>query len=116
MAFSTPIAFIVFNRPRHTRKTFESIRRQKPTQLFIISDGPRTGHPTDQANCQEVREIVSQIDWPCAVKHNYADENLGCKQRVISGLDWVFENVDRAIILEDDCLPNDDFYLFCETL
>ena len=116
MALSTPIAFIVFNRPRHTRKTFESIRSQKPTQLFIISDGPRAGHPTDQANCKEVREIVAKIDWPCTVHHNYADENLGCKHRVISGLDWVFENVDRAIILEDDCLPNDDFYRFCEIL
>mgnify|MGYP006267408387 FL=1 len=116
MAFNTPIAFIVFNRPRHTRKTFESIRRQKPTQLFIISDGPRSGHPTDEANCKEVREIVSAIDWPCNVHHNFSDRNLGCKQRVISGLDWVFEQVDRAIIIEDDCLPNDDFYRFCETL
>lgn len=116
MALSTPIAFIAFNRPRHTRKTFDSIRAQQPSELFLICDGPRIGHPTDAANCAQVREIVSQVDWPCTVHRNFSQVNLGCKARVISGLDWVFEQVDRAIILEDDCLPNDDFYAFCQEL
>ena len=116
MALSTPIAFIAFNRPRHTRKTFESIRAQQPTELFLISDGPRPGHPTDTNNCRQVREILAQVDWPCTVHRNYSEVNMGCKGRVISGLDWVFEHVDRAIILEDDCLPNDDFYPFCQEL
>jgi hypothetical protein len=44
---------------------------------------------------------------------NFADDNLGCKRRVSSGLDWVFEQVEEAIILEDDCLPHPDFFPFC---
>ena len=43
-------------------------------------------------------------------------ENLGCKARVSSGLDWVFEQVPEAIILEDDCLPHPTFFRFCEEL
>jgi len=113
---STPIAYIIFNRPRHTRETFAAIRAQRPAQLFIIADGPRSGHPTDTLFCLEAREIVEAIDWPCDVHRNYADENLGCKHRVISGLDWVFSQVERAIILEDDCLPHPDFYGFCDSL
>jgi len=110
------IAYIVFNRPRHTRETFQAIRAARPARLFVSADGPRLDHPTDSARCKEVREIVQQIDWPCEVHRNYADQNLGLKRRVSSGLDWVFSQVESAIILEDDCLPHPDFFTFCQDL
>lgn len=113
---SAPIAYIVFNRPRHTRETFAAIRAQRPSQLFLIADGPRPGNSTDIERCREVREIVDQIDWPCKVHRNYADVNLGLKRRVSSGLNWVFAQVECAIVLEDDCLPHPDFFGFCNTL
>ncbi|KGE03821.1 glycosyltransferase family 2 protein [Pseudohaliea rubra] len=112
----TPIAYIVFNRPQHTEQTFQVLREQRPSQLFIIADGPRPGHPTDAERCAAVRAIVEQVDWPCEVQRNYAESNLGLKQRVSSGLDWVFEQVERAIVLEDDCVAHVDFFRFCETL
>ncbi len=112
----TPIAYIIFNRPQHTTQTFAAIRAQKPSQLFIIADGPRPDHPTDADRCKAVRAIVEQIDWPCEVHRNYADANLGLKRRVSSGLDWVFSQVERAIVLEDDCLPHPDFFRFCDEL
>ena len=56
------------------------------------------------------------MDWPCDVRHNWADTNMGCKSRVSSGIDWVFESVETAIILEDDCLPHPDFFRFCNEL
>jgi hypothetical protein len=113
---TTPIAYIIFNRPSHTRETFAAIRSRRPARLFIIADGPRAKHPTDIERCREVREIVKEIDWPCEVSRNYADQNLGLKHRVSSGITWVFEQVERAIILEDDCLPHPDFFHFCEVL
>jgi hypothetical protein len=112
----TPVAYIVFNRPSQTRATFASIRAQQPRKLLLIADGPRLGHPTDAERCKEVREIIAKIDWPCEVYRNFSDTNLGCKLRVVTGLDWVFHQVDQAIILEDDCLPHPDFYNFCEIL
>lgn len=107
---------ILFNRPEFTRATFAQIREQRPLHLFIIADGPRQGHSTDQDRCAEAREVVGQVDWPCNVHRNYAEQNLGSKQRVSSGLDWVFSHVDRAIVLEDDCVPHPDFFHFCEQL
>jgi hypothetical protein len=41
---------------------------------------------------------------------------MGLKARISSGLDWVFEQVGQAIILEDDCLPHATFFRFCEEL
>ena len=113
---NTPVAFIVFNRPRYTREAFASIRAAQPRELFLIADGPRTSHPSDRPLCDEVRGIVEQVDWPCTVHKIYAAENLGLKKRVTTGLNAVFDQVERAIILEDDCLTHPDFFIFCESL
>jgi len=56
------------------------------------------------------------MDWDCEVIKNYSDINLGCAKRVSSGIDWVFNHVEEAIILEDDCLPHPTFFPFCEEL
>jgi hypothetical protein len=111
-----PVAYIVFNRPRHTRETFAAIRNYRPSQLFIIADAPRRGHPGDIERCREVKSIVSAIDWPCEVFRNFSESNLGAGARVSSGLDWVFSKVDRAIVLEDDCLASPEFFTLCEAL
>lgn len=113
---NTPIAYIVFNRPDLTRTSFETIKNYRPSHLFIIADGPRLGHPTDEVRCDEVRRIIEQIDWPCEVYRNYSNRNLGCKDRIISGLNWVFENVEYAVILEDDVIPHPDFFGYCDEL
>lgn len=113
---NTPVAFFIFNRPDTTQRVFEAIRKAQPLILFIIADGPRKNAPEDDKNCSEVRSIVDQIDWKCKVFKNYSEENLGCGVRIWSGLDWVFSKVERAIILEDDCLPHSTFFQFCEEL
>jgi len=113
----TPVVLMMFNRPGQTRRVFERIRDAKPAKFLVIADGPRASHPTDGARCAEVREIVDKgVDWHCEVLKNYADANLGCKRRVSSGLDWVFDTVEEAIILEDDCLPHPTFFRYCEEL
>lgn len=116
LSVSAPVAYIVFNRPDHTRLSLARIREMKPRQLFIVADGPRLGMPEDARLCDEVRELVAEIDWDCDVRQDYSERNLGCKVRVTSGLDWVFSHVDRAIVLEDDCIPHPDFFAFCDDL
>lgn len=112
----TPITFLIFNRPDTTARVFEEIRRARPPKLLVVADGPRPNRPGEAEKVAATRAIVEQVDWPCQVLKNYADTNLGCKRRVSSGLDWVFQIVDEAIILEDDCLPHPTFFRFCEEL
>jgi len=111
-----PVVLIVFNRPQLTQQVFASIRAAQPRQLFVVADGPRANRPEDMAKCQAARQITEAVDWDCEVQRNYADTNLGCRGRVTSGLDWVFSQVDRAIILEDDCVPDPSFFPFCQEL
>ena len=72
--------------------------------------------PGDDLLCDEVRRIATQIDWPCQLETNFADRNMGCRDRVVSGLNWVFGLVEEAIILEDDVLADLSFFQFCEEL
>jgi hypothetical protein len=113
---TTPIAFIIFNRPESTRQVFNAIRAARPQQLFVIADAPRLDRPDDIAKCAVTRAIIDEVDWDCEVFKNYADENLGCGLRPASGLDWVFGQVETAIILEDDCLPHPTFFPYCTEL
>ncbi len=112
----TPVLFLVFNRPETTKLVFDAIRKARPKQLFIVADGPRKGNLADSTNCDEVRKITTAVDWDCQVKTLSRDQNLGCGLSVSSGLDWFFEHVDKGIILEDDCLPADSFFDFCELM
>jgi len=115
-ALKTPLVLVIFNRPDTTRRVFEEIRRARPPLLLVVADGPRKDHPSDREQCLKARDVADQVDWDCEVRRNYAETNLGCRRRVSSGLDWVFEQVEEAIILEDDCLPDPTFFRFCEEL
>lgn len=113
---TTPVVFIIFKRPDTTRRVFEAIRQVKPPKLLVVADGHRADRPGEAEKCAAVRAIIDQVDWDCEVLTNYSDVNMGCKRRVSSGLDWVFEKVEEAIILEDDCLPHPTFFRFCQDL
>lgn len=111
---NTPVVLIIFNRPLLTQKVFDVIKKIRPEQLFIISDGPRDEE--EKKIIEETRKIIEQVDWKCEVSKKYSGTNLGCRVSVSSGLDWVFSQVDRAIILEDDCVTDPTFFKFCEEL
>jgi hypothetical protein len=114
--FDVPVVLIVFNRPEHARAVFDRIAAIRPTQLFVIADGPRLDRPDDTRQCRETRAVLDRVDWPCDLRTNLSDSNLGCARRISSGLGWVFDHVDRAIILEDDCMPDPSFFSFCAEL
>lgn len=113
-ATKTPIVMIIYKRPETTQRVFDAIRQARPRQLFVVADGPRT--PEDTPHCDAARAIIETVDWDCDVLTDYASTNLGLQRRVVSGLDWVFDQVEEAIILEDDCLPDHSFFRFCDDL
>ncbi len=107
---------MIFNRPQFTARVFEAIARARPARLLVVADGPRATHPDDERLCAQARAVIDRVDWDCEVSRCYSDVNLGCKLRIASGLDWVFEQVPEAIIVEDDCLPEPTFFRFCAEL
>lgn len=110
----TPVLMIIFNRPDFTARVFEVIKMVKPDRLFIAADGPRTANEKERTDA--TRKVVENVDWPCEVRYNFSDENLGCGVRPFTAISWAFGYTDELIILEDDCLPSESFFPFCKEL
>lgn len=112
----TPVAFIIFNRPDATERVFAEIAKAQPPKLLVVADGPRENRVGEAEKCAATRAIIDRVDWDCEVLANFSEVNLGCKRRVSSGIDWVFKQVEEAIILEDDCVPDPTFFRYCQEL
>jgi hypothetical protein len=116
-SLNTAVLFLVFNRLDTTKRVFEAIRKAKPPRLYIASDGARENKKGEAEKVKAVRNFITQnIDWDCEFKMLYRDQNLGCNYAVSGALSWFFENEEQGIILEDDCLPCQSFFWFCENL
>ncbi len=112
----SPVLLIIFNRPDTTFRVFEQIKKARPSKLYIAADGPRHDHIADKELCKEARSVTGKIDWDCVVKTFFSEQNKGCKAGVVSGINWFFEHEPGGIILEDDCLPADSFFYFCDEM
>ena len=112
--FNKPVLFLIFNRPDLTEEVFEEIRQAQPKQLFIAADGAR--NEKERILCEQTRKIIEKVDWDCKVETLFREENLGCQKAVSSAIDWFFEHVEEGIILEDDCVPSQSFFVFCQEL
>lgn len=116
MSLDIPILLCVFNRPELTTQVFEAIARQKPKRLLIAGDGPRVNRSDDQELVDQTRKVIERIDWDCSVKSDFSTINLGCRAQMAKAITWGFQQCERMIILEDDCVPNDSFFPYCRDL
>jgi len=115
--YNTPILFITFNRPLHTLNVWDKIIAQKPAKLFIFQDGARLDNNQDAERCLSVQKIVSQpLTWNCARHFWFAETNMGCGSGPAAAISWFFSLVEQGVIIEDDAVPADDFFVYAEEL
>ncbi len=114
---NSPVLFIIFNRIDYVKKVFDSIKKVKPQNLYIASDGARTYIDNEDITVKYVRDyVISNIDWKCKVTKLFKENNLSPKKFISSAITWFFENEEYGIIIEEDCLPHEHFFRFCEEL
>lgn len=119
---NVPVVILAYNRPEMLRRVLDAVKLVRAKQVLVVIDGPnrKKGEDEDKRREEErvvaVRQVALDPGWTCALRFTVADHNMGLRRRVTSGLDWVFENVERAIILEDDCVPDPSFFQYCEEL
>jgi hypothetical protein len=114
--FDIPVLLIVFNRPNNFKKLIDSLRQIKPNKIFIVADGPRAEVQSDKESCAATRALINDIDWDTDIKTLFFDVNHGSGVAPFEGINWVFQQVEKAIILEDDCLPSAAFFRYCNEL
>lgn len=111
---TTPVLFIAFNREEPARMVMEAIRQARPPRLYFACDGPR--NESERERCEKVRALVSMVDWECELRTKFSDVNLGVMMGESTAMDWFFEHEEEGIILEDDTLPVQSFFWYCQEL
>jgi hypothetical protein len=113
---SIPVLFITFARPEYARQTFDGIKKAKPSNLYFYSNKARIDKPDEIDRNNTIRAYLKEIDWECDIKTYFRDEYVDIYTSLWGAIDWVFENEEQAIILEEDCVPSLAFFDFCEQL
>ena len=116
MKLRKPVLLVVFRRADLTKTILDTLAKVQPPRLYLAADAARPQKPGEAEKCAAVRALLADIPWPCEVFRDYAETNLGAKERVASAITWFFEHETDGIILEDDCHPADSFFPFCEEL
>lgn len=109
-----PVILFVYRRPDLTRAALDRLALLAPKTVLVVADGPASD--VDTTLCREVRDLIRKgISWEVDdLVLEFSDEHLGCQRRFESGLDWAFQRVDRALILEDDIEISAEFAAFAE--
>ena len=111
-----PVLILFFTRSEPLKQVFETVRKHKPTKLYLFQDGPRKDRPDDMEKLIRCREIVENIDWECEVHKHYCEENLSCDPAEYAAVSWVLETEQSVIRLEDDNVPSESFFDMCDEL
>lgn len=110
--FQAPVIVIAYNRPDMTRKLLTELKQHQIDHLLVILDGPKDTEE-DRSKCKQVTQVINEIDWVRRKDVCASETNMGLRERIVTGLDWAFSQVNEAIILEDDCIPSRSFIGFC---
>ena len=107
----TGIALFVYNRPEHTREVLNGLKKNNITKLYIFSDDIK--NEINSISVKKVRDLISSIDW-CDTEIIKSDYNKGLSKSIVDGVNYVLNKHERVIVLEDDCVPSDNFIAFME--
>lgn len=113
---NTPVLFITFARPEYASISFAAIKKAKPKKLYFYSNKARMDRPDEIKRNEEVRSLIKQIDWDCELVSWFREEYVDVFTSLWGALDWIFNNEDEAIILEEDCVATLAFFDFCDKL
>lgn len=109
----SPILLFVYNRPEHTLKTLEALRRNhlsENSQLYVFSDGAKSDK--DEEKVRKVRNLVRSIDGFKEVEIVERKENFGLAKNIIKGVTEVIDKHGKVIVVEDDLISSPWFLTF----
>ncbi len=109
-----PVLLLAYNRPDFTSQVMSLLRDYAPDRLYVACDGPKANKKGDHELVDTVREILTHPAWNTQVTARFLSTNAGLRTAVGHAIDWFFDNEPEGIILEDDCMPSEDFFRFSE--
>lgn len=113
---NVPVLMITFARPDYARQVFDAVKKAQPKVLYFYSNIARSDRPDEILRNKEIRGWLKEIDWDCDLHTYFRTEYVDLYTSVKGAMDWVFENEEKAIVFEEDCVPTPAFFSFCEQM
>jgi len=110
----SPILLMTYIRPKNTELLLNLLFKFKQNKIFVFNDGLKNS--TDKSLHSETRNIILKFKKKNKIKILFPKKNLSQRNNLPYALEKVFTYHDRAIILEDDCIPSNSFFKFCNLL
>ena len=108
-----PIVVFGYNRPSHLLRCLNSLLsnpESSESSLHIFIDGPKSDF--DRALVNQSVEIASSIRGFKTLDVVVNTENLGLARSIRTGVNSIFENYDRIIVIEDDIVTTNSALSF----
>lgn len=105
------IALFVYDRSYHTNKVLEALKENTvlPEKLFIFQDGIKP--ETNLCEWEKVNRLIANLDW-CNSEIIVSEHNNGLATSIVTGINYTLKQYDAIIVLEDDCVPEQNFVNF----
>lgn len=117
VAYPVPVVLFTYRRLDTVKLILDEIEKVKPAKFYVFSDGARAEKEGEAEQVEKVREYVrSRITWECEFIPGFAEKNMGCANRITSGLDEVFSKEEAALVFEDDAVPTQEYFWYCKEL
>jgi hypothetical protein len=113
--FNIPVILFIFKRSETTIKTIQILKKINARKIILVGDYGRNNE--ENKIVEKVRkEVLSAIDWDCDVEKRFATKNEGVFNQIGLGACDILKKEGKAIFLEDDNLPEESFFPYCEYL
>ena len=106
------ILLITFIRKKNIRKLIEKIDRNIKGNIYIYSN--YSNLKNKKAKITKIRTLVKKIKTTNKKIYNFSKVNREVNDSIPHAISWFFSNEKQGIILEDDCIPSDQFFTFCK--
>lgn len=110
------VLIVAYRRPSNVTKILEMSFKSGIRHFYIAIDAPRKRTELELLDHQEILNAISDFKSKNEVfiLTRVVPENLGCAVSVLSACDWAFSYHENLIVLEDDCIPTETFFYFCQ--
>jgi hypothetical protein len=106
------ICIFAYNRFEHLEATLRALFQSDLSQfdVYIFQDGPKD--KLDAEKTGKVAKLIREFSLEQDMLYFPGKSNLGLATSVFKGLDFIFKEYEKAIILEDDILVRQGFLPF----
>jgi len=109
-----PVLLMTYLKSDFLDKILLAIKNYHPPTLYIYVNQPKSN--TEKKQVAKVQKILRSIDFNFRIEFIIPDTHLVVNDSFKSTLDTVFSKEESLIVLEDDTIPSQAFFSFCQRM